>query len=61
VIEETLDRHISAWLDRERWRRRDREIEAARVAVRRADSAGLHWRKRTEYNAVDMQIAQRAR
>jgi hypothetical protein len=30
VIGDTLDRHISACLDREKWRRRDREIEAAR-------------------------------
>jgi hypothetical protein len=30
VIADTLDRHISAWLDGEKWRRRDSEIEAAR-------------------------------
>jgi hypothetical protein len=30
VIEQAIDRHINSWLDAKLWRRRDREIEAAR-------------------------------
>jgi hypothetical protein len=30
VIEQTLDEHITSWLNRELWKRRDREIERAR-------------------------------
>jgi hypothetical protein len=33
VIEETIERHITSWLDAKRWRRRDREIEAARALL----------------------------
>jgi hypothetical protein len=33
VIEETINSHIRMWLDAKRWRRRDREIEAARALL----------------------------
>jgi hypothetical protein len=33
VIEETIERHILAWLDAERWGQRDREVRAARALL----------------------------